>query len=301
MLYIFINKRWYCVQFLPRFIIYDKRSFVSWWRSITYCNPDFVDGRKPFPRMTQKSTTFPKRRKTTKTRVKKHFHPLTIFFSSPFPIFANRTRPTTTMCRATNLPTHEDFMFLMKAITDDARQNRETPKSVRFSTYVTAAAPRQLSTDEEMTDMWYSRSELLSFKREAKRIISSSRRGLFTEDPQNTMRGLEHFSSECQRYRRTAARSTVDAHRQGFDAEQTADVSRRYSHWTGETAFIQACHDFAGVYQPTMTSLIPAVKSSPPLPPTQEDTAARNIQKRERNSITDAEIRRVRRRTQIVV
>ena len=212
------------------------------------------------------------------------------------------------MCRVTNTPTHEDFMFLMKAISDDARQDKEAPKSVRFASHVTISAPGPLPF-REVKGLWYDSTELSTFKNEAKQIISCARKGMLSVRESNdmTMRGLEHCTPQRQKNRRMSIRHTVNAYRQGMDARQTANLSRRYSLWTGETAFVQGCHDFANVYQPTMTSLIPGVKSLPHdfttaaavSSPMMINMYNNNFNKRQRNSFSssDCENRRVRRRT----
>ena len=180
------------------------------------------------------------------------------------------------MCRPTisannnTTPTQEDFMFLMKAITDDARQSQPTstttaPKRVRFASHVAISAPGPLLSDE-VKDLWYSNSDLKSFKYESKQIIASARRGMtIMENDTVTTRGLEHCAPQRLRNRRMSIRYTVNTYqRLGRNDEQTANVSRRCSVWTSEIALIRGCLDFANVYRPAMVPLIPATPQSSP-------------------------------------
>jgi hypothetical protein len=119
---------------------------------------------------------------------------------------------------------------------------------------------------EDVRDLWYSQPDLAGFKSQARKLASGIRNATTASlsTPSEQLRGLEHCSIERQKHRFMSIRCTLSAHRRGMSEDQTAMVARKCTVWSGEIAFVQACHDFANVYQPAMRSMIQNVTSSPP-------------------------------------
>jgi hypothetical protein len=160
------------------------------------------------------------------------------------------------MCSPTdNICTQEDFMFLMLALTAEPQQPQK--RRVRFASIVTATTAGPLPK-EELKDLWYNQTDLTSFKYQARELVR------LPTAVDVCRRGLEHCTPQRKKHRYMTICCTLSAHRRGMSADQTAMVARKCAQWCEEIAFVQACHDYATIYQPNLRSLIPAVHSSPP-------------------------------------
>ena len=179
------------------------------------------------------------------------------------------TTPTPTMIDQHH-PTIEDFQFVMSAFAPVTKPQKRRRRQVSFAPYVYAADSGPLSK-EDLPELWFSQSDLAGFKSSAKALAKSS--GPFSSCPSGerltttmleSKRGLEHCTPQRQRHRYMSIKCTLSAHRRGMSSEQTAMIAAKCNSWSTETAFVQACHDFATVYQPSMKPMIPSVATSPP-------------------------------------
>ena len=183
-----------------------------------------------------------------------------------------------------NTPTREDFMILMSAL------NKPEKKRVQFAPFVATSCPGPLAFDE-VKDLWYTQNDLVTFKYQAKSLASAIRQQRHLPENrllEESVRGLEHCTHERQKHRYMTIRCTLSAHRRGMEPEKTALVARKCTAWSEEIAFVQACRDFADVYQPQMIALIPAVSSPPEFPFV--------MKKKKRSADGEHSSRRVRRR-----
>ena len=132
------------------------------------------------------------------------------------------------------------------------QQQKKIPrtKHVRFAPLVTCA-DICFPSSAEVQHRWYNQSDLAEFKSEARNIIA---RGGGVHGSES-IRGLEHCSEERRRHIYMSIRCTLSAHRHGLSVDQTAMESRKCTAWSGKIALVQACHDFAIVYQPSMASI----------------------------------------------
>lgn len=148
--------------------------------------------------------------------------------------------------------TTDEFMFLY--------QNQPvTKRRVQFAPVVNAIPANPLCFDA-----WYSSEELLEFKEHARRIIHSS---LLSSSATTTTkaiaeeRGFESATPERRKHRHLSIRCTLSAARQGLSVYEISRVAQQCSQWNLDAAFWQACHDYAAVYQPEMTKMIPELHS----------------------------------------
>jgi hypothetical protein len=122
--------------------------------------------------------------------------------------------------------------------------------------------PLHQTSDEEAKNIWYGALELIAFRSEGRDVAFSYRRGVAADSP-DQYRGFESTAHNRQRQRLLSIRCTLSAHRKGLSLEDTATVAQKCNEWSNQLAFVQACHDFADVYQPHMTCMIPDISSIP--------------------------------------
>ena len=153
--------------------------------------------------------------------------------------------------------------------------------------------------------MWYSPQELTSFKFQFKQLClingvvnKTQQQQQIIDNENGNLRGVESCTMERQLRRHQTIQCTVSAHKKGYSDEQTAMISRQCSQWNERVAFVQACRDYAEVYEPTIMPTIPTIPKCPPRFP---------FEMKKRNSSCSVEAsstsmrgsftRRVRRRT----
>lgn len=143
-------------------------------------------------------------------------------------------------------------------------------KRVRFAVTNDTCDDTPFSLDEEIKkELWYDPKEFVAFRRQAGHIFADAIRTNVHHSVTSYIdfpRGLEHCTVERSRYRRRATRLIVVTSKE-LIPEITALVAKGYSSWNREIALVQACHDYCHVYQPSMISSIPAIRSPPALPP----------------------------------
>jgi len=184
--------------------------------------------------------------------------------------------------------TQENFMMMpLNYLTNSPK------KRVQFAPIVTTCTVLSLPP-EDMDDLWYTSTEISTFRRQAGSLASSlgKEEGL----PKNALycdmpRGLEHCTPERRKYRCLTIKCTLSASRSAIGAEKTAMIARKCTAWNENAAFVQACRDYAEIYEPQMLSLIPTVGLPPKFPfPMKKRCCA---------SAGDGSRRRVRRRTSL--
>ena len=134
-------------------------------------------------------------------------------------------------------------------------------KSVRFNTAVWVV-PMPRATEEDAQLIWYGTSELMQFRREAKEVAFSMRKGVATRSV-DEYRGFEATGLDRQRQRHLSLRCIASACRKGMTPDDVAEVAEKCNEWAQKNAFVQACHDYAQVYQPHMAAMIPSLTSLP--------------------------------------
>jgi hypothetical protein len=156
---------------------------------------------------------------------------------------------------------------------------KKTPV-VRFAPMV-SVSPSLCIPPLDVSRVWYNSNDLAGFKRSAKEAAAAffDRGGRNSSsvlllrddgscsgenDDDDDHRGIECCSYGRQRQRFLAIRCTLSAHRRGMGADETAKVSQRCTAWNAQVAFVQACHDYATVYQPNLSHMIPPVHAEPP-------------------------------------
>jgi hypothetical protein len=134
------------------------------------------------------------------------------------------------------------------------------PRGVRFSSLVETSRPGPLAClKEDLKELWYKQEDLRMFKSQVRNEIVNA------DNSTPLSRGLEHCTPNRLRHRILAMQCTLSAHRKGMGADHTASIARRCSSWSTELAFVQGCHDYCTVYQPSISKMIPSVNSiSPP-------------------------------------
>lgn len=131
---------------------------------------------------------------------------------------------------------------------------------VRFAPMI-SVSPSNGVSPTEASQVWYTVTDLAGFKYNAKVAAYSFRMGTPScED----VRGIESSTSARQTRRFLAVRCTLSAHRNGLSADETAFVAQRCTAWNAEVAFVQACHDYAEIYRPDLSRMIPEVDIVPP-------------------------------------
>jgi hypothetical protein len=174
--------------------------------------------------------------------------------------------------------------------------NTNSPLSKKRVTFNDAiwVMPLHSTSDEEAKLIWYGASELIAFRREGREVALSFRKGAVPASP-GQYRGFEGTAPNRQLQRILSIRCTLSAHRKGMSLEDTATVAQKCNEWSNQLAFVQACHDFADVYQPQMTCMIPAITSMPD--PQFPSALMRNDPEKRRTSLEgDESGRRVRHR-----
>jgi len=148
--------------------------------------------------------------------------------------------------------------------------NKRTKKSVKFDNFIHCHfIPKASSKEAEC--IWFSLSELSSFKSEGKKLSSSY---LESDKKNPNHRGVEHNTLRRQRQKVLSNRSAVYAHKQGMNTNEIADMYKKSNKWSNKVAFVTAIHDCIEVYPSSFTSFeeegvkkIPYVGSMIPPPP----------------------------------
>jgi hypothetical protein len=154
--------------------------------------------------------------------------------------------------------------------------------------------PLHPKSDEEAKHIWYGSLELIAFRREGRDVALSFRKGIAAASP-GQYRGFESTAPNRQRQRLLSIRCTLSAHRKGLSLEDTATVAQKCNEWSNQLAFVQACYDFADVYQPQMRCMIPDIASMPD-PQFPSSLLRGDAQKRQVSRQDDKIGRRVRQR-----
>ena len=148
--------------------------------------------------------------------------------------------------------------------------NKRTKKSVKFDNFVHCHLI-QKATSKEAACIWFSFSELSSFKSEGKELASSYRE---SNKESTEYRGCEHQTLRRQRQKVLSNRSAVYAHKQGMNTKEISDVYKDTSRWSNKVAFVTAVHDCIEIYPSSFTSeeeeglkKLPYVGSMIPPPP----------------------------------
>lgn len=104
--------------------------------------------------------------------------------------------------------------------------------------------PALLLDVEDIEDLWYSEEDHLRQRQHIRAIAQTCRTHNYPFP-----RGLEVYGSDQRvRHRRMTLQCIRNASRNGLEAEQIAEISRRCSAWNAEIAVHQAIRDFASVY-----------------------------------------------------
>ena len=131
-------------------------------------------------------------------------------------------------------------------------------KCVSFATTMMIASIDRFN-DEEVKQVWYEVKELNHFKREAREAAISYRKGL-----DGDFRGFENCTFIRQKQRFMSIRCTLSAFHKGLSPRDVAKVAQTLNSWANDVSFIQACHDYAAIYESSMTNSIPCVSSMQP-------------------------------------
>jgi hypothetical protein len=144
------------------------------------------------------------------------------------------------------------FILMMQRLAAEEPNRRQ----VRFAPLVSTCSSSPLPF-EDLKELWYDPKDLASFKSQARKALA---RSSISDD----IRGLEHCNVERQKHKFLCIRCTLSANRKGLSPDETAIVAKKCTAWSEEVAFLQACHDYYTVYEPTMTASIPHVSIIPP-------------------------------------
>jgi len=172
------------------------------------------------------------------------------------------------MYQSNEIPTTEDFILLLNAFQAE-ETTKEQRRQVRFAPFVTSSPANPLAF-EELKEFWYSPNELCIFKMEARQLVRGGAGSIAStlaaagSNEEDSLRGLEHTAPQRQKHRYMTIRCTLSAARRGMSADEISFVARKCTEWNIESAFVQACHDYAQVYRPEMISIMPQIRSSPP-------------------------------------
>jgi hypothetical protein len=162
-------------------------------------------------------------------------------------------------------PTPADCLTILQILEDDCIPSSGTRTSkrtrrVHFSTEHFSTSSRH--SPQNADRLWYQPAEIISFKQEARKLVKASRSNLFHSD--DMMRGLESCTLERQLNRHKTIQCILSAHKKGMKPDDTAKIAKICAAWSEEVAFVQACHDYCNVYQPTMKGQLPKLSNSPP-------------------------------------
>jgi hypothetical protein len=175
--------------------------------------------------------------------------------------------------------TTQDYLLLMKqlmATADDQSSLLSQRRGVRFVSFAPMVTELQNCPlpKEDLAALWYQPSEVSTFREQAKLIAADIRGGRIVD--KDLMRGLEHCTFERQKHKHLTLKCTLHAHQKRQNADYMAIVSKKCTAWNEEVAFVQACHDYCSVYQPSMICKIPKLASivAPEFPSLLKPTAA---------------------------
>jgi hypothetical protein len=157
------------------------------------------------------------------------------------------------------LPTPEDFMALTKVLAKPTT----TKRRVRFAPAVSSSSSTCPLAREELSELWYNQQDLANLKYQARKLAMAARQH-GNKHNYDVLRGLENCTLERHLHRHRTIQCTLSAHRKGMSAGETAMIARRCTAWNEEIAFVQACHDYCTVYQPSIAAGIPEVSNTPP-------------------------------------
>jgi hypothetical protein len=145
------------------------------------------------------------------------------------------------------------------------------PRGVRFSSQVKTSKPGPLALfKEDLKELWYKQEDLQLFKSQVRNEIvnnhsdTSSSSSSSSSTPLLLSRGLESCTPNRLRHRILAMQCTLSEHQKGMGADHTASIARRCSFWSTKLTFVQGCHDYCTVYQPSISKMIPLVNSIAP-------------------------------------
>jgi hypothetical protein len=115
------------------------------------------------------------------------------------------------------------------------------------------------SFEGEVKNSWYQRTELASFKLEARDYIL----GATTKGAQVETRGFERYSVERAQNKQITKHCTLLAYKKGMSEDEISSVARACSSWAQNEAFKLACKDFCEVYHPELIGLISEMPAVP--------------------------------------
>jgi hypothetical protein len=142
---------------------------------------------------------------------------------------------------------------------------KQLPRRVRFSSQVETSKPGPLAlVKEDLKELWYNQEDLQLFKSQVRNEIVNNHSDTNSSTPLLLSRGLESCTPNRLRHRILAMQCTLSEHRKGMGADHTSSIARRCSSWSTELAFVQGCHDYCTVYQPSISKMIPSVNSIAP-------------------------------------
>lgn len=206
-------------------------------------------------------------------------HPTTATTTTPTtttPTTATATTTKTATATTTGIInsdlTTESFTRLSNMVsqtTTKQTSSRSMQKSVRFNRQLHVVASSHCK--EEMQELCYSPQDLATFKFQFKQLCfansttdKNKQQQQIIDKEEGNLRGVESCSAERQLRRYQTIRCTVTASKKGYTDEQIAVVSRSCSKWNQRIAFVQACRDYAEIYEPSLMSTIPTIPKYPP-------------------------------------
>jgi hypothetical protein len=164
-------------------------------------------------------------------------------------------------------PTPEDCLTILQILDDNCidlpssgTRTFKRIRRVRFSAEQCSTSSRY--SPQNADRLWYQPAEIISFKQQARKLVKASRSSSFHND--DMMRGLESCTLERQLNRHKTIQCILSAYKKGMKPDDTAKIAKICAAWSEEVAFVQACHDYCNVYQPTMKGQIPQISNTPP-------------------------------------
>lgn len=114
-----------------------------------------------------------------------------------------------------------------------------------------------LGEDPDRQELWYSRANILDFRRQAQLLSKKCRETPHYEQEECT-RGLElRMSLQRQDRKQQIVKRILDAQDDDSNAEELAQIASHHSAWSRKLALATAHKDFYAAYHPNLTSVLP--------------------------------------------
>eukprot|EP00536_Pseudo-nitzschia_multiseries_P009135 jgi/Psemu1/306315/fgenesh1_kg.248_\ len=112
-------------------------------------------------------------------------------------------------------------------------------------------------TIDNMNNVWYSKSELAEFTKQARDYVLGLNHKWGTTDPSYCTRGFERYDiARAQQKAMTRKIILLLMQQEALTDEEKSTIAHRSSAWAVEEAFVTGCRDYCEAYHPHLSHLL---------------------------------------------